>query len=284
MCRLFGLLASPVTPAEPWLVSTDRSLLAQSHVSEEESQPDGWGIAWYEKTRSPKIEKGVGGAYEPTEREHYLRAAKRAKGPVVFGHLRKASNPMDLPHDRLIALENSQPFSYASYLFAHNGSIPLPRETRPKLGKFEAFVQGVNDSEVLFYLFVRHLEELGDPVGAYSRVLFDLNEVWEAEGKPKTGPYSGLNLLFSRGPNEVWAFCHWRGEHGTRLMDPTRPYYEMAYAADAKQAVVGSEPFDSTRGDWHAIPNGTYFYAHSAHGLVAVKTGAIPEPARAPSL
>ncbi len=278
MCRLFGLLASPAIPAEPWLVTTDRSLLAQSHPDEKYAQRDGWGIGWYGTTRTPKIDKGIGGAFEVTEREHYLTAAKRAKGPVVVGHLRHASNPMDLPRERLIALENSQPFSFGSYLYAHNGSISFPRETRPLLGKFEEQVIGVNDSEVLFYLFVRHLEELGDPVGAYSRVVQDLTNVWEEEGRPATGPYSGLNVIFTRGPNELWAFCHWKGEHGSRLLDPTRPYYEMTYWADTKHVVIGSEPFDQATA-WRTIPNGTFLYAHAAHGLVAVKSGEIPKAA-----
>jgi hypothetical protein len=83
-------------------------------------------------------------------------------------------------------------------------------------------------------------------------------------------------VVFSRGPNELWAFCLWLGEHGTRFFDPSRPYYEMAYAADAKQVVVGSEPFDSRETGWRPILNGTYLYAHAAHGLVAVKSGPIP--------
>lgn len=283
MCRLFGLLGSSLTPAEPWLVSTDRSLLAQSDTSPEHRQNDGWGIGWYETTRTAKVEKGIHGAFQPEEKEHYLRAAHRAKGPVVIGHIRDASNPLGLPKERLIALENSQPFSYGSYLFAHNGMIPLPRETRPLLGKFEANVQGVNDSEVLFWLIVHHLETMADPLAAYSRTVEDLQKTWGQSGNPGAAPYSGLNVLFSRGPNELWAFCLYLGEHGGRLLDPSHPYYEMTYAADAKHVVVGSEPFDERSEGWHSIPNGTYLYAHRAHGLVALKTGAIPIAATARS-
>jgi predicted glutamine amidotransferase len=276
MCRLFGLLGSPVTPAEEWLVTTDHSLLAQSHASPETAQTDGWGIAWFPSTRTPRVEKGVGGAYEATERDRFVASAKAARGPVVIGHLRHASNPMKLPPERLIGLENSQPFRYGSILFAHNGSIMLPRETRPLLGRFEENVQGVNDSEVLFWLLVRHTEETGDPVRAYALAVDELTQVWRENGTPPEGPYTGLNVLFSRGPNELWAFCHWNGEHGGGLMDPTRKYYQMAYAADAKQAIIGSEPFDTTRSDWRNLNNGEYLQAQVAHGLVAVRTGPIP--------
>jgi predicted glutamine amidotransferase len=282
MCRLFGLLGNGVTPAEPWLVGTDRSLLLQSDVSEVERQSDGWGIGWFTQRRSVRVERGVGGALSPTEVERFRDAAKAAHGPVVIGHLRKASNPMRLTKDRLIGLENTQPFVHASTIFAHNGAIPFPRETRACLGEYESKLRGVNDSEVLFWLLVRHLDDAQDPVQAYSRTVADLVRVWKDEGSPKTGPYTGLNVVFSRGPNELWAFCHSLGEHGPGLLDRNRPYYEMAYVSDAKQLVVGSEPFDSTRKDWRTLANEEYLFAQASHGLVATKTGKVPAADAAP--
>lgn len=283
MCRLFGMLGGPATPAEPWLVSTDRSLLHQSNANAAMLQSDGWGIAWYPETRAPRIVKGVGGAYQDGERERYVSAARRAHGPVVLGHLRHASNPMGLPRERLIGPENSQPFEWGGCLFAHNGSIPHPSETRPLLGKFEEKLRGVNDSEVLFFLLVHHVEVLGDPLAAYAQTVSDLARVGKEHGKPSQLPYSGLNVLFSRGPNELWAFCHWQGEHGRALADPRRPYYEMTFTTDTKQLVVGSEPFDASGSEWHDLPNGHYLFAHVQHGLVATKTGPIPSLPAAPA-
>jgi predicted glutamine amidotransferase len=274
MCRLFGLLGNPSTPADPWLVTSDRSLLLQSDASPETQQRDGWGIAWYTAARALRVEKGIGGAFEEPDR--FTRAAHAARGPVVIGHLRHASNPMDLPRERLLGLENSQPFTEGSYLFAHNGKLPLPRETRARLGRYEGRVRGVNDSEVFFWLLVQHVESSGDPLQAYARAVADLEAVWDAAGRGPPEPYTGLNLLFTRGPNELWAFCHWRGEHGGGLLDPHRPYYRMAYLADAKQCVVGSEPFDSTRADWRDLDNGEFLVARSVQGLVTVDTGRIP--------
>jgi predicted glutamine amidotransferase len=275
MCRLFGLIGSQPTPAEDWLVGTERSLLAQSNVSGEEAQGDGWGIGWYAEGRTPRVEKGVGGAFQPGETERFREVSKRAHGPVVIGHLRKASNPMNLPHARLIGPENSQPFSAHSSLFAHNGAIPFPRETRAKLGPYEEKVRGVNDSEVLFWLLTRHVDQLGDPAQAFARTVDDLVTVWEEQGRPPAPPYTGLNVLFTRGPGELWGFCHWRGEHGSGLLDHDREYYQMAYRADARHAVLGSEPFDA-RNDWRSLANGEFVHAQLSHGLVATKTGPIP--------
>lgn len=283
MCRLFGLVSAGETPAEPWLVSGERSFLAQSNASPEHAQRDGWGIAWYPSRRTPKIEKGVGGAFAQGEEERFRAAAHLATGPVVVGHLRHASNPMNLPLERLMGLENAQPFHHGGILFAHNGLIRFPRETRPLLGKFEEKVEGVNDSEVLFWLLVKHTEETGDPLGAYTRTVEDLVKVWHQRGSPEEGPYSGLNVLFSRGPGELWAFCHWRGEHGGALLDDSRPYYRMTYKADTKTAIVGSEPFDTRRHDWRDVDNGQYLHVQEAHGLVGVKTGRIPLPEVVPA-
>jgi predicted glutamine amidotransferase len=282
MCRLFGLLGNGGTPAEPWLLETDRSLLNQANVTEAETQGDGWGVGWFNERRAVQVERGIGGASSPSEVDRFRRAARAAHGPLAIAHLRKASNPMGLPKERLIALENSQPFVHGSTLFAHNGMIPFPRETRAFLGEYEPMVRGVNDSEVLFWLLIRHLDTAPDPVQAFDGVVTDLVRVWRQKGSPPGGPYSGLNVVFSRGPNELWAFSQYLGEHSPALLDRSRPYYQMSYLADSKQLVVGSEPFDSTRDDWRDLPNGHYLYAQSTHGLVAVTTGVLPAPAPAP--
>lgn len=276
MCRLLGFLGSRLAPAAPWLVDSDRSLLAQSNVSTETAQRDGWGIAWYEGSRVPRVEKGIRGAFTPGEREQYEQAARAAHGPVVLGHLRDASNPLGLPHSRLIAMENSQPFTSGSSLFIHNGAINLPKETRPRLGKFESRVKGVNDSEVLFWLITRHLEEEGDPLRAYALAREDLTEVWKEANRRTREPYTGLNVIFTRGPNELWAFCHWLGEHGSGLIATDQPYYRMGYQSDAKSLLVGSEPFSAEHPSWRPLGDGEYLRAQVDHGLVGITTGRIP--------
>ncbi|MGP8110391.1 MAG: class II glutamine amidotransferase [Thermoplasmata archaeon] len=279
MCRLFGFLTARPEPCEQWLVRTDRSLLAQSSVTPEKSQRDGWGIAWYEEGGRVHVEKGTGGAFEPTERERFVRAAHDARPPLVIGHLRHASNPLELPKEQLIGLANSQPFHNHTVLFAHNGAIPFPRETRPMLGVHESKVQGVNDSEVLFWLLQRNTEETGDPLVGYVRTVEDLVRVWQGLGRPAVPPFSGLNVLYSRGPDELWAFCQWTGDHGTAFFDPGRRYYEMAYLTTPHHAIVGSEPFDEERGSWRSLASGTYLVAKRHENRVDVQVAPIPIPA-----
>jgi predicted glutamine amidotransferase len=278
MCRLFGLLTTRDEPSEPWLVHSERSLLAQSHVTPEVAQPDGWGIGWFTSTGRTRVEKGARGAFEPGERERFVQAAKDATGSLVIGHLRHASNPLHLAPEQLIGLENSQPFETHTTLFAHNGSIPFPVETRPMLGVHEPKVRGVNDSEVLFWLLYRNTVEHQDPLRGYVHTVEDLYRVWEGNGRPPIPPFSGLNVLYSRGPDELWAFCQWTGDHGEGLFDASRRYYEMAYDAKPHRLVVGSEPFDRESAAWKSLRSGEYLHARRENGHVVVTTGRTPLP------
>jgi len=278
MCRLFGLLSTETEPAEPWLLRHERSLFAQSNVSSQTAQRDGWGIGWFTDTGRTHVEKGVHGAFEEGERERFAAVARSAVGPLVIGHLRHASNPLDLPRERLLALENSQPFENHTTMFAHNGAINFPTETRPFLGVHEPKVRGVNDSEVLFWLLVRNTEEHGDPVAGFAHSVEDLVRVWIAAGRPAMPPFSGLNILFSRSPDELWAFCQWTGDHGTGLFDTSRRYYEMTYQAAPHRVVVGSEPFDRQPNGWRSLPSGSYLHAHRVGDHIECTTGRVPLP------
>jgi predicted glutamine amidotransferase len=282
MCRMLGLLDVRATSAEPWLVGTDRSLLRLSNGSPKSPQADGWGIAWSDPRHGVRVLQGTPPVFEPTETTRFRAAAREAKAPLIIGHVRRASNPMGLPHDRLISLANCQPFVHGSTIFAHNGTVPFPTETQPRLGRFQKNVKGVNDSEVLFWLLVRHLEEEKDPVLAFAGTVADLEDVWKGQGSPPKGPYTGLDVLLSRSPEELWAFCLYRGEHGTALLDDQRRYFDFAYASDGKMLLIGSEPLDSTRKDWKDVTDGQFLHAQVAHGALTVRTGAIPVALEAP--
>ena len=279
MCRLFGHLTAQNDAAEPWLVRSDRSLLAQSYATPETAQREGWGIGWYTDGGRTRVVKGIHGAFEPEERERFREAARESQPPLVIGHLRHASNPLGLPRDQLLGPENSQPFDTHTTLFAHNGAIPFPRETRPFLGVHEAEPKGVNDSEVLFWLLVRNTEETGDPLRGYVHSVEDLVRVWQGLGRPKVAPFSGLNVLFAPSPRELWAFCLWTGDHGCGLLDRSRRYYEMTYRESPHQLLVGSEPFDAEPSAWSSLPSGNYLRAVRDGARVVVTRGKIPIPA-----
>ncbi len=276
MCRLLGVLSPAVISAKPWLVDSDRSLLVQSNVTPETAQREGWGIAWFDVTGQVHLQKGIHGAFEPNEKEHYLLVAGTAAGRAMVGHLRHASNPLRLPRADLLALPNSQPFEDGRVIFAHNGAIPLPLETRKLLGPLDQNIRGVNDSEVLFWLMMKDYRENGDPLHAYVEAQKELVRVWEDAGGPEPGPYSGLNVIFATGQEDLWAFCAFDGEHGTSLCDAGQPYYEMSYQQTDQTLVVASEPTDSHRERWNPLRNGRYLHARVLGGEMRLHTGEVP--------
>jgi len=163
-------------------------------------------------------------------------------------------------------------------LFGHNGAIPFPTETRPLLGVHEGKVKGVNDSEVLFWLLVRNTEETNDPLRGYAQSVEDLVRVWQGLGRPAIPPFSGLNVLFARSPEELWAFCLWTGDHGAGLLDADRRYYEMTYQATPHRLLVGSEPFDREPAGWTSMPSGSYLHAVRDGSYVELTRGTVPLP------
>jgi predicted glutamine amidotransferase len=276
MCRLLGVLSPNEEPGRRWLLDSERSLFVQSNVNPEMAQKDGWGIGWFDAEGRIHLQKGVRGAFEPGEKEHFRLVAGSAKSRNLIGHLRHASNPMKLPLEQLLALPNSQPFEDGQTMFAHNGAIPLPRETRKVLGPLDAKVHGVNDSEVLYWLIQKHYRTTGDVLQSYHAARRELITVWEQNGRPAGGPWSGLNVLFAPMPDELWAFCCYEGDHGHNLCDAGQPYYQMSYQETPTSLVVCSEPLDSHRENWNALTNGQFLRARIHNGRIELEKGDLP--------
>jgi predicted glutamine amidotransferase len=274
MCRLFGHLGAPESDRGHWLFASERSLLAQSRTRH--PQKDGWGIGWYPTGRSvPHVEKSGGCVFEPDEEVRFREVALRTQGALVIGHVRDAANPMGLARGELVTAESSHPFTRGSFLFAHNGVVPYPREIAARAGERSGEWNGRNDSEAFFLLVLHHLGATFDPLEAYIRAREDAVEIWEAKGRSVDFPYSGLNGLFSTGPDDLWAFAVWLGDHDGSHFDPRREYYEMAYRRDESEVVVGSEPLDGDPG-WESLRNGEYLHAARRDGTIVLTTGRIP--------
>lgn len=279
MCRLLGQISIQPEKADRWLLDAEIPFLRQATIDPQQPQGDGWGIAWYAPaTRTPRLEKGAEGVQHPLERHRFVTAAREAKGPLIIAHLRKASNPLHLPRQQLVAPENSQPFVSDGMIFAHNGWIPYPRETLPRLGARRVKVRGVNDSEVLEQLFLHRWDATGhDVVRAYSSTVAELRSVWEELGRPAGGPHGGLNLLFAPSARELWAFCYYAGEHGSCLSGLPRPYYEMSYREETGRVIVASEPSDRDLGRWRPLRSGEFLHVELSRGKLVATQGPVPD-------
>src|SRR5438128_1129735 len=150
MCRLYGQIGPIAQTAEDFLVDSNCALLRQSNLKPGNYQKDGWGFGYFNGSRG-KVAKSPRPAFKEPER--FTSLASKIRSRVVIGHLRAASNPRNLPHRRLIAIENSQPFTDGRIVFAHNGTVNIPLEVAKYLGPYQRRIRGVNDSEVYFWQF-----------------------------------------------------------------------------------------------------------------------------------
>ncbi len=142
MCELLGISVEPAATMELYLSAF------RQRATENDS---GWGVAWYEGTRSQVVK-------EPQRADHSARAAALARRPptssLFLVHVRAATvGP--------VALNNTHPFVGQlfgrDWVFAHNGTIlrlgGLATGGRRPLGD--------TDSEVAFHHVLHRLEALG---------------------------------------------------------------------------------------------------------------------------
>jgi len=285
MCRLFGSISSGPLDLESHLVRSETSLLAQSTAFAKKIQKDGWGLASCKSGSKPEMVLSTGAIFE--EKKEFNAAVTKASGPIVIGHIREASNPMNLPRDKLLRIENQQPFTWKNWVFAHNGTLKLPAETLRALGKYQKNMKGQNDSEVFFWLLMSQLGKAGSVKQALESSVKIIMNVWEdapAEKKAEVKlPYVSLNFLLTDG-KKLYAACKYDGyrpktrDNWLIAVRPPRPLLEMCYrlekgagreAQGARGLVVASERTEPD-GNWIPLHDGSLLEASLEGGAVKV--------------
>jgi predicted glutamine amidotransferase len=119
---------------------------------------DGWGMAWY-NSAGPRVRKST---LRAAEEPDYGRLAARPLGDLGLVHLRWATPGLGIGHD------NSHPFRYGHYTFAHNGAIhPQARLAEMLPAEWERRRTGTTDSErYLLHLMWRLEARRGDMIAA----------------------------------------------------------------------------------------------------------------------
>lgn len=150
MSRLFAYLAN----------DPDRTACALNPARKLLSTPtepaiDGWGIGFYQGgevllQRRPKA---------PTEPVDFYSVARELRTDVIIGHVRAGT--VGKPKN-----ENTHPFRFRSWLFAHHGTLPsfdsIQGELLASVPDFlRRNIRGQTDSEHLFHLFLACLHEAG---------------------------------------------------------------------------------------------------------------------------
>lgn len=149
MAHLLGLLSTH----PEWIPCLLESQGEHLRV-EEPPQPGGWGIGSYHQGEVLR-------RITPLDRSgplDFRQLAHDVRSRVLVGHVRRASVAGPSP-------ENTHPFRFRDWLFAHTGDVPEFERLRERLlqnvPEFLARnIAGQTDSEVLFHVILAHLHEL----------------------------------------------------------------------------------------------------------------------------
>lgn len=270
MCRLFGMLSARVATAQKYLLDDPCSLYVQSNVNPERLQGDGWGVGFY-VGRASRLVRSERPVYE--EYGRFTSAVGQAKSNVILAHIRRASNPRKLRRDEIISIENSQPFRYRNYLFAHNGTITIPDEVAETLGEWKQNIEGFNDSEVYFWHVMKSMAGGLSFREALEKFETDLADMWQRnrDRYPDTDrPYVGLNALLSDGEN-LHAYCkyHERDELKGSLCMGDQPAFQMSYLISPTRLVVSSET-TNREDNWEPLKSGQLLTGQTKNGKVTL--------------
>jgi len=244
---MLGVLSTQAIPASKYLKDAECSLYRLAVLGQ---QGDGWGIGYYidGKLDVFKSEKPV---YE--ESDLFENVVGETRSRSLIAHVRKASNPRNLPRESLISKVNSQPFYHSSFLFVHNGTLFIPDQVLSELQGYRDLVLGINDSEVLFAYLLLNLRRSGNIEEAVNLVEKGLWEIHKKSGYSGEYPYSSLNFIFSDG-KQLYAYERYLVNPRITSYCNGTPYFEMYYHANEDEIIVASEKL--TLDDWEPIPNG----------------------------
>jgi predicted glutamine amidotransferase len=154
MCRLLGYCSRGSASVAGLL--TGDGLRAFTALSAFHS--DGWGMAWYDGD-GPHIRKS---AHRAEAEPEYAQMAGRALGDLGLVHLRWATPGLGIGYD------NSHPFRFGPYAFAHNGAVhPQDRLAEMLPPDWEQRLAGSTDSErYLLHIMWRLETRRGDMIAA----------------------------------------------------------------------------------------------------------------------
>ncbi|KIE24342.1 glutamine amidotransferase [Streptomyces sp. MUSC 125] len=268
MCRLFGLISSPLrTRATFWLLDAPDSLSTQSH-----RDPDGTGLGFFAADGTPQVHKAPIAAYEDRA---FAQEAREVESATFLAHIRYASTGG-------LDVRNTHPFAQEDRLFAHNGVVEGLDALDRHLGEDRSLVHGDTDSERLFALVTRETAAHGGDVSAG----IESAARWVAGNLP----VYALNIILVT-DDELWALRYPAthtlyvlerpagGHHGGRHLDHTglngRLRVHSAGLSSRPAVIVASEPMDENP-RWRLMEPGELL--HVGHSLHTTSRIAVPDP------
>lgn len=257
MCRLYAMHANEPTKVECGLVIAQNALMAQSRSDMSgHMHGHGWGVADY-PDGTPLIEKQTWAAFHG---EHFAKKAARVYAKTVIAHARRATVGG-------ASLENTHPFVYGRYVFAHNGTLPNFDRIQPLLLQgidpvHRNHIQGQTDSEHIF-MYLMTLWSHRPQVDLLATVREGLERIVTISQQTDPEAPIGLNIVLSDGEELVGARLNrslWslRRDHVHDCETCGKRHVHHHEGMSYRSLEVASEPVTHTE-PWTIVENGTAF-------------------------
>lgn len=244
MARLFGLignradLAGRVLEVEREALQVPESLIPAGPIS--------WGIGFYQ-----------GGELllrrRPSDERRNLDIATLTQGlrtDLLIGQVRASTTGA-------LRTENTHPFRYREWLFAHTGSLEHYAQIRPRLlDSIPEFlrknIRGDTDSEILFHIVLSFLHDAGqlqqrdaNPrtiAAALSSLVALTDQLVAEEGASSSGH---VNILITNG--EVLLALHRDAKTEETTLPSTRMAMRVVHGRNDLDALIADDPLRRVR-------------------------------------
>jgi len=264
---MYAHLATSATRSACPLVTASHALAKQSCCDRtlKQAHPDGWGIVHYDGL-APQFVKSTLPAFDDPS---FAQTAESLAAPLVIAHVRQASVGT-------VKLENTHPFTYGHWTFAHNGTVYVFAQVQDRIqaevdSRFRESRRGTTDSELLFYWFLSRLVAAGIDLDAtvdvarWSPVLAQL--VFDLIGwcrQIDSHDQSALNLLVSDGQSLAVTRWNrplaWLAESGVTTCRECGQIHAVHPTEDYRAVLVASEPVDGR--EWTELSPGQMLVIH----------------------
>jgi len=204
----------------------------------------------------PQVERQARAAYDD---EHFRRTAARVFSRTVVAHVRRASVGS-------VSLDNTHPFAYGRWVFAHNGTLRAFDAMREWMldamtDEHRMAIRGATDSEHVFH-FVLSLWAKHPHLTLCEALRAGLQQVITQSRKTDATATIGLNVILSDGEELIgarWGRTLWYVERDNVQdgeicgLPPMHHDPNTLYHAE----IIASEPISDE--PWVAVPEDTIF-------------------------
>lgn len=265
MCRLYAMSANEPTRVECSLVHAQNALMQQSRKDQQGlHNGHGWGVADY-RDGLPMIEKQTWAAFQG---EHFRKTAARIYAHTVVAHVRRATVGGT-------SIENTHPFYYGRWIFAHNGTIPHFLKVRDRMipeidPLLRNDIKGTTDSEHVFY-FLLSLHLRFPDHNLHEVLAVGLNRLRQFCDDVDPAAPIGLNVVMTDGAAVVGSrlgrtLWHLRREQVYICEICGRPHVDHHAGRNYRAIEVASEPISGD--NWQELPDGVVYSVDEDHYLL----------------